>query len=64
MSPSDSAPLSPAASLARTILDGFDCHYRLFRDCSRLAQANFEAGKVHAQRDAVRDRITFFMIDA
>ncbi|GAB7128009.1 bifunctional isocitrate dehydrogenase kinase/phosphatase [Silvimonas sp. JCM 19000] len=60
MSPSDSAPLSPAASLARTILDGFDCHYRLFRDCSRLAQANFEAGKVHAQRDAVRDRITFY----
>ncbi len=48
------------ATVARAILDGFDRHYRLFRNTSRVAKHNFEAAKVHAQRDAVRSRIAFY----
>ena len=32
-----------AAAIAREVLDGFDRHYRLFRESSRAARARFEA---------------------
>jgi isocitrate dehydrogenase kinase/phosphatase len=32
-----------AFDIARTILDGFDKHYRLFREASQAARAYFEA---------------------
>ncbi|GGP25582.1 bifunctional isocitrate dehydrogenase kinase/phosphatase [Silvimonas amylolytica] len=49
-----------ALSLARAILDGFDCHYRLFRECSQSAKGYFEAGDTHAQRETVKRRIAFY----
>ncbi|UXY15903.1 bifunctional isocitrate dehydrogenase kinase/phosphatase [Chitiniphilus purpureus] len=55
------AQASPTPALvARVILDGFDHHYLLFRACSQVAQAHFEAGDAAAQREAVRDRIAFY----
>jgi isocitrate dehydrogenase kinase/phosphatase len=33
-----------AFDIARSILDGFDKHYRLFRETSRAAKQHFEAG--------------------
>ncbi|KAF0814912.1 Isocitrate dehydrogenase kinase/phosphatase [Andreprevotia sp. IGB-42] len=49
-------------AIASAILDGFNRHYLLFRNASRQAQRNFEQGNVHAQRDAVRNRIAFYDI--
>ncbi|GAA5785300.1 bifunctional isocitrate dehydrogenase kinase/phosphatase [Chitiniphilus shinanonensis] len=49
-----------AQELARTILDGFDHHYLLFRASSQVARSHFEAGDAVAQSEAVRDRIAFY----
>ena len=34
-----------AQAIAEAMLDGFDKHYRLFREASRLAKERFEAGE-------------------
>ena len=46
-----------AFDIARSILDGFDKHYRLFRETSRAAKQHFEAGTWKAaqiQRNALQ----------
>jgi isocitrate dehydrogenase kinase/phosphatase len=49
-----------AFDTARTILDGFDKHYRLFRETTRAAKRHFENGDwTTAQREA-RERIAFY----
>jgi isocitrate dehydrogenase kinase/phosphatase len=49
-----------AFDIARTILDGFDRHYSLFRQASQAAKTHFEnADWVTAQR-AARERIDFY----
>ena len=46
--------------IARSILAGFDKHYRLFRDASRQAKRHFEAGDWDAMRALARARIEMY----
>ena len=49
-----------AFDTARTILDGFDKHYRLFRRASQAAKQYFESGDWKTAQTAARDRISFY----
>jgi isocitrate dehydrogenase kinase/phosphatase len=49
-----------AADIARTMLEGFDRHYALFREVSRQAKRRFEAGDWAGQQQAQRERIEFY----
>ncbi|WP_432258933.1 bifunctional isocitrate dehydrogenase kinase/phosphatase [Cupriavidus sp. TMH.W2] len=49
-----------AFDVARTMLDGFDKHYRLFREVSHQAKLKFEAGDWHGLQQIQRDRIAFY----
>ena len=49
-----------AFDIARTILDGFDKHYRLFRLASKQAKRNFENGNWRTAQQAARERIDFY----
>lgn len=49
-----------AASIARTILDGFDRHYRLFRATSARAKERWERGDWAEVREASRTRIDMY----
>ena len=49
-----------AFDIARTILDGFDKHYRLFRQTSQQARRHFETGAWAAAQQAARERIGFY----
>ena len=45
---------------AKTILDGFDRHYALFRYNAQQAKQRFEFGDYHGIRRLARERITFY----
>ena len=49
-----------AYDIAQTMLEGFNRHYRLFRETSALAKQRFEAGDWHGQQRAQRERIEFY----
>ncbi|WP_317201821.1 bifunctional isocitrate dehydrogenase kinase/phosphatase [Janthinobacterium sp.] len=49
-----------AFDIARTIRDGFDKHYRLFRRTSRDAKLHFEQGAWAVAQQAARERIGFY----
>ena len=49
-----------AFDIARTILDGFDKHYRLFRNTSQTAKRHFETGSWPVAQKAARERIGFY----
>lgn len=49
-----------AFDIARTILDGFDKHYRLFRQTSQQAKRHFERGDWTVAQRAARERIDFY----
>jgi len=49
-----------ARSIALALVEGFNKHYRLFRESSALAKRRFEEGDWHAVQVAVRDRIQFY----
>lgn len=49
-----------AQAVARTLIEGFDKHYRLFRECSAETKRRFEAGNWLAVQQAVRERIAFY----
>jgi isocitrate dehydrogenase kinase/phosphatase len=49
-----------AVAIADALIDGFNKHYRLFREVSRLAKERFEQGDWSGQQRAVRDRIQFY----
>ncbi|MBK4738283.1 bifunctional isocitrate dehydrogenase kinase/phosphatase [Noviherbaspirillum pedocola] len=49
-----------AYDIARTILDGFDKHYRLFRDTSSLGKRHFEASDWILLQQTARERIGFY----
>jgi isocitrate dehydrogenase kinase/phosphatase len=46
--------------IASVLLEGFDRHYALFRDCARAAKRYFEAGNWLAIGHVARDRIDFY----
>ncbi|MGA0610608.1 bifunctional isocitrate dehydrogenase kinase/phosphatase [Caldimonas sp. KR1-144] len=49
-----------AYDIARALMDGFNRHYRLFREASAAAKARFEAGDWQGQQRAARERIEFY----
>ena len=49
-----------AYDIARALLDGFNKHYRLFREVSRAAKARFEVADWAGQQRAQRERIAFY----
>ena len=49
-----------AQEIASALIEGFDKHYRLFRNSSTQAKERFEAGDWLAVQKAVRDRIRFY----
>ncbi len=51
---------SRAFDVAHAMLDGFDKHYRLFRETSAAAKARFEQGDWHGQQRAQAQRIEFY----
>ncbi|MDE2371645.1 MAG: bifunctional isocitrate dehydrogenase kinase/phosphatase [Burkholderiales bacterium] len=51
---------SRAFAIARTMLDGFNRHYELFRQASAEAQRRFEQADWHGQQRAQAQRIEFY----
>jgi isocitrate dehydrogenase kinase/phosphatase len=49
-----------AFDIARAMLDGFNRHYRLFREASADAKRRFEEADWHGQQRAQRERIEFY----
>ncbi len=49
-----------AESIATVLVDGFNKHYRLFRESSALAKQRFEQARWQEVQQAVRDRIQFY----
>lgn len=60
MKPTDVERLNLAFDIARAMLDGFDRHYRIFREISREARQRFEAADWPAVHRAHADRIAFY----
>ena len=46
--------------IARALLEGFNKHYRIFRECSKAAKRYFEQGDWLATQAASRERIDFY----
>ena len=51
---------SRAFDIAQAMLEGFNKHYRLFRETSRAAKERFEQADWHGQQLAQRERIEFY----
>ena len=49
-----------AALIARILVEGFDKHYALFRECARAARRHYDAGHWLAIQHVGRDRIDFY----
>ena len=49
-----------ARAIALVLLDGFNKHYALFRECARAAKRHFEGGNWLAIQHVARDRIDFY----
>jgi isocitrate dehydrogenase kinase/phosphatase len=49
-----------AFHIAQALLEGFNRHYRLFRETSHEAKRRFEAADWHGQQRAQRERIEFY----
>ncbi|MCC4116987.1 bifunctional isocitrate dehydrogenase kinase/phosphatase [Aromatoleum toluclasticum] len=49
-----------AHAIAQAMIEGFNKHYRIFRETSRRAKESFEAAEWQAQLDAVRERVEFY----
>ena len=49
-----------AEAIAAVLLDGFNRHYRLFRETSAGAKGRFERAAWAEAQDAVRERIRFY----
>ncbi|MCX8085800.1 MAG: bifunctional isocitrate dehydrogenase kinase/phosphatase [Rhodocyclaceae bacterium] len=56
----DPATLPLAMLIAQTLIEGFNKHYRLFREISAAAKTRFEEGDWPAVQRAVRERIQFY----
>ena len=58
--PMDISTAATANRIAIALIDGFNKHYRLFRQTSREAKFRFESGDWLAVHKAVKDRIRFY----
>jgi isocitrate dehydrogenase kinase/phosphatase len=60
LAPRPTPTAEQARAIARVLLEGFDKHYALFRECARAARRHFEAGDWLAIQQVGRDRIDFY----
>ena len=51
---------SRAFDIAQALIDGFNRHYRLFRETTALAKTRYEQSDWHGQQRAQRERIEFY----
>jgi isocitrate dehydrogenase kinase/phosphatase len=58
--PPTSTATGVGSAIAQALLEGFNKHYRLFRQISREAKARFERAEWHAVRQAHAERIQFY----
>ena len=58
--PSTTPASEVALAIAHALLEGFNKHYRLFRQISREAKGRFERAEWHAVRRAHAERIQFY----
>jgi len=56
----EAAADATARAIARALIEGFDKHYALFRDCARAAKRHFEDGGFLAIGHLARDRIDYY----
>ena len=49
-----------AQRIAKAMVEGFDKHYRLFRECSARAKERFDAADWAAVQQSVKDRIGYY----
>jgi isocitrate dehydrogenase kinase/phosphatase len=56
----EATPTGAARAIARALLEGFDKHYALFRECARAGRRHYEAGNWLAIQHVARDRIDFY----
>src|SRR5574343_448402 len=49
-----------AQAIAHAMIEGFNKHYRIFRETSRRAKESFESADWQGQLSAVRDRVQFY----
>lgn len=49
-----------AQAIAYAMIEGFNKHYRIFRETSRRVKESFEAAEWQAQLDAVRERVQLY----
>ncbi|MBL8446245.1 MAG: bifunctional isocitrate dehydrogenase kinase/phosphatase [Zoogloeaceae bacterium] len=49
-----------AMTMAQILIEGFNRHYRIFRETTRHAKEDFEAADWQAQLNSVRDRVQFY----
>jgi isocitrate dehydrogenase kinase/phosphatase len=49
-----------AREIAEELVEGFNKHYRLFRECARVAKVLFDAADWQGIQQTVRDRIQFY----
>jgi isocitrate dehydrogenase kinase/phosphatase len=56
----DGSAATQAHAIAVALLEGFNKHYALFRECARAARRHFEAGNWLAIQHVARDRIDFY----
>lgn len=52
--------MGQSAVAAKTLLEGFDRHYALFRYNAQQAKVRFESGDYHGIRQLARERIAFY----
>ena len=60
LAPSTTPASDIAFAIAHALLEGFNKHYRLFRQISREAKGRFERAQWHAVRQAHAERIQFY----
>jgi isocitrate dehydrogenase kinase/phosphatase len=49
-----------AQAIAQAMIEGFNKHYRIFRETSKRAKESYEAAAWQEQLSAVRDRVQFY----
>jgi isocitrate dehydrogenase kinase/phosphatase len=53
-------PDAIAAHIAQAMIEGFDKHYRLFRECSAMAKPRFEEADWQGVQQSIKERIAFY----
>jgi isocitrate dehydrogenase kinase/phosphatase len=60
VAPADPTLDAAARAIAQALIEGFDKHYALFRECARAAKRHYEDGNFRAIGHLARERIDFY----